>query len=178
MRKVFLLAAPALVLFVASPAAALTKGQADCPVQLADAELSKALVSAMVDQVEGDEVDEGVLGGMLDVYTTCMKREKVPEAQADDYMTYVTEAIGVAELSRQLKSAGIKTSTVDQAFGIGPGGRNPEPEELTETDFARLGSLLASEGIKIESLPERHIGLIGAYAALAADLWKVREKLK
>lgn len=170
--------ATVLALTIAAPAAALTKGQEQCPLELADAKLSQKLVSQMVDHEDGDDIDENVLTGMLEVYQTCVKREKVPQAQQDDYMTYVTEAIAVAEQTRQLKAAGINPATIDKAFGIGPGGRNPKPDEISDNDFERLASMLAQDGVQIEKLAKREIGLIGAYAALAADLWEVRDRLR
>ena len=178
MRKLTFSLAGVLALAIAAPAAALTKGQEQCPLEVADADLGRKLVSQMVDHTDGDEIDSEVLEGVLEVYETCVSREKVTEAQRDDYMTYVTEVIAVAEQIRQLKAAGINPATVDQAFDIGPGKRNPGPDELSEENFATLVELLAEDGIRIGDLPERQIGLTGAYAALAADLWKVCDRLK
>ncbi len=71
MRKTGLIAAIAAAC-VALPAAAMTPGQANCPVRLAPKDLGARLVQEMLNYKEGQDTDAGLPDGIKQVNDACM----------------------------------------------------------------------------------------------------------
>lgn len=172
MRILFSLAAVLAVSAAPQPAAAMTPGQAFCPAQLAPNSLGPMLTDEMMTFKEGQARNPAIAQGIKQVLDICMKREKVRADQEDDYTKYIIARIGHDDLARQLGKMKVPTAIIDRVFGIGPGKRNPTPDQISEDQFNTLVTELAAAGIKVDSLPENALTMMGAYVAVSGEMYR------
>lgn len=171
MRKTGLILAAAAA-FAAVPAAAMTPGQANCPAQLAPKGLGARLVEEMLNFKEGQEADPSLTEAIKQVDDACVTREKVPAAQQDTYVRYVMARVSHDELARQLGAMNVPVAVIDRVFGIGPGQRNPAPDQVTEDQFNTLVAALEKAGVSIDKLPEPALGMMGAYVTVSGEMYR------
>lgn len=171
MRKTFFLAAM-IATFAAVPAAAMTPGQANCPAQLAPKELGPGLVDEMMNYVEGQETNPALTQSVKVVNDTCVAREKVQAADQDTYTRYVIARVSHDELVRQLTGAKVPIELLDRVFDIGPGRKNPGPDQISEAMFTALLDEMTKAGVDVDKLPERALGLMGAYVTVSGEMYR------
>ena len=153
-------------------AAAMTPGQASCPVQLAPKTLGPALVQEMLAYKEGQPGNPETAKALSTVVDVCIKREKVASEQEDAYTKYVISRVSHDELARQFGTMTIPTAVLDRVFGLGPGLANPTPDQITEDQFNVLVSDLTKAGVKIDTLPKVTMTMMGSYVAVTGEMYR------
>ena len=156
----------------AQPAAAMTAGQANCPVELAPKTLGPMLIQEMLTYKEGQVKNRAIVDVVMQVLTACLKREKVSAAHTDAYTKYVISRISHDELARQLGAMNVPTAMLDRAFGLGPGLANPRPDQITDDQYNTLVPELNKAGVKFESLPQNAANMMGAYVAVTGEMYR------
>lgn len=172
MRKIVLLAAVTAAAFAALPAAAMTPGQSNCPAQVAPANVGAMLVEEMLTYKEGQETNVPLTEAIKQVNDTCVRREKVSVAQQDNYTRYVIARLSHDELARQFVTMKVPVAVLERVFEIGPGRRNPTPDQVTEAQFNTLVVELDKVGVAVDKLPERALGMMGAYVTVASEMYR------
>ena len=172
MRYLVPLAAALTASVAAHPAAAMTPGQAACPGQLAAKTLGPMLAKEMMEYKAGQAQNPAIAQAVKQVLDICIKREKVSADQEDAYTTYIISRVSHDDLSRQLGAMKVPTVIIDRVFGLGLGLRNPTPDQITEDQFNALVKELASAGVKIDSLPEDAMTMMGAYVAVTGEMYR------
>ena len=171
MRKTVLLAAAAAAL-AAFPAAAMTAGQANCPAQVAPAGTGAKLVEEMMNYKEGQDTNPALTQAITEVNDTCVTREKVPAASQDTYTRYVIARLSYDELVRRFAAMKVPVAVLDRVFEIGPGKRNPTPDQVSEAQFNTLVEELQKVGISVDKLPEMALGMMGAYVTVSGEMYR------
>ena len=171
MRKIVLLAAAAAAI-AALPAAAMTPGQANCPARVAPSDLGAKLVNEMMTYQEGQETNAALTQAIKQVNDTCVAREKVPAAQQDTYTRYIIARISHDELLRQFAGMKVPVAVLERVFEIGPGKRNPAPDQVTEAQFNTLVAELSKAGVSVEKLPDGALGMMGAYITVSSEMYR------
>ena len=177
MRKLVPLAA-VVAAFAAYPAAAMTPGQMECPAQLAPRNLGPLLTQAMIDYKEGEPQNPEITKGVKLVLEACIKREKVAANQEDAYLKYVIARVSHDDLRRHLGAIKVPTAVLDRVFGLGPGLRNPLPDQIAEDEFNTLVSELKAAGVELDSLPKNAITMMGAYVAITGEMYRAMAAVK
>jgi hypothetical protein len=66
----------------------------------------------------------------------------------------------------------VPTAILDRVFGLGPGLRNPVPDDITEDLFGNLVTELTKAGINLDSLPKDAMTMMGSYVAVTAEMYR------
>lgn len=177
MRQAMVTAATSIALF-AAPAAAMTAGQASCPVEKAPSGLAAKLVEETLTIREGQEADPVLSTALLQIDSVCAAREKVPTEQQDDYTKYIIARLKHDEMARQLAAMKVPVAVLESVFDIGPGKRNPTPQQVTEAQFNIMVAELAKDGVSIDQLPDRALGMMGAYVTVTGDMYRAQAAIR
>jgi len=154
------------------PAAAMTAGQAACPVQLAPKTLGPVLVQEMLNYKEGQPGNPETSKALSALVDTCIKREKVAADQEDAYTKFAIARVSHDELASQLGAMGVPTAVLDRVFALGPGLANPTPDQVSEDQFNTLVSELTKAGVKVEALPKPALSMMGSYVAVTGEMYR------
>ena len=57
-------------------------------------------------------------------------------------------------------------------FEIGPGKRNPTPDQVSEAQFNTLVTELSKAGISVDKLPDGALGMMGAYITVSSEMYR------
>ena len=171
MCKIVLLAAT-VAAFAALPAAAMTPGQANCPARVAPGDLGAKLVNEMMTYQDGKKTNAALTQAIEQVNDACVAREKVPGAQQDTYTRYIIAKLSHDELVRQFAGMKVPVAVLERVFEIGPGKRNPMPDQVTEAQFNTLVTELSKAGVSVDKLPDGALGMMGVYITVSSEMYR------
>lgn len=172
MRNVTAIAA--LVLSAAAtPAAAMTPGQAKCPASLAPAGLAATATENVLNFDEAVGTDPKLEAALDQLAKACFAREHVTKDKQNDYTRYVSTALIYAELKRRLGVKSISTKVIDDAFDIGPGRRNPKSADLDDVAFNKALAKMKQGGVDIKKLSDQALSELGTYVVSAGDMYRL-----
>ena len=157
---------------MASPAAAMTVSQAECPNQLAPTGLGALATDQIVNDADETNNKQSTVEAFRAVIDSCVKREQITGAQLEPYAKYVIARIIYDEMALRLAKFGVAPAMLNRVFGLGQGKLNPAPDDLTDAQFDTLSGELAKQGMDFEHLPEPLTGLIGGYVGISSEMYR------
>ena len=176
MRK-FTAIAGLLLAATALPAAAMTSGQASCPVALAPAGLGAATADSLLGFGASDELDPKVEAGLSKLTKDCMTRENVPIDKLEEYTNYVMSALVAKEMKARLAAQSIPTRVIDDAFDLGPGRSNPASKDLDKAAFGEAVRKMKANGLDVTTLSDAALNDVSTYIATASSMYRLAETI-
>ncbi len=176
MRK-FTVIAGLLLAATALPAAAMTPGQADCPVALAPAGLAAATADSLLNYSDDKGLDPKVEAALDKLVKACIARERVTADKQEAYTNYVMSALVVSEMKGRLAARSVSVTVIDNAFDIGPGRSNPQSKDLDKAAFAEIVDKMRAGGVDINTLSDAALNDISTYVATASSMYRLAATL-
>ena len=172
MRKLFIIAALALA-GASTSAAAMTPSQAKCPASLAPVGLAATATDSVLNFDEAAGIDPKLEAALDQLSKACIAREHVAKDKQQDYVSYVPAALIYTETKRRLEARSISTKVIDDAFGIGPGRRNPKSADLDEAAFSMALAKMKEGGVDITKLSDLALNELSTYVVTAGDMYRL-----
>lgn len=167
----------------ATPAAAMTNAQLNCPAQTASPQLSARVVDIMLKKGRNEQETaadtDAVFGAVEPIAKACAQRHGVPDSQLDAYLEYAVSAIAQKEIGRRLAEATFPLELIDAMVARHTDGTETE-EEAVEKAFLVIGDVdqeLSASGFDF-NLMEKNLPLLGAYVAASMNMYRSYRELR